>query len=55
MSKYFCFQKLLDNAQQYFAFTHKAKFLAHDLNINKGKGDGIKSRMPFKFFSTLRT
>ena len=41
-----------DNAQQFFAFTPQANFPAHNSNF-QGEGDGIKSRLPFKFFSTL--
>ena len=48
-----CFQKFVDNAQQYFAFTPQANFPPHDLNITEGKGDEIESRLPFKIFSTL--
>jgi hypothetical protein len=29
-----CFQKFVDNAQQYFAFTFQANFPAHNLNFH---------------------
>ena len=50
----FYFQKFVDNIQQGFACTPQANFLAHNLNFNAGKSDGIKFRLPFKTFSTLK-
>ena len=40
-------KKIVDNAQQCFAFTPQANFPAHE-----GEGDGIKFRLPFKIFLT---
>ena len=48
----FGYKKFVDNAQQCLAFTPQANFPRHDLNF-EGEGDGIKSRLPFKIFSTL--
>ena len=45
--------KFVDNAQQCFAFTPQANFPANSLNFTEGESDGIKSRLPFKIFSTL--
>ena len=47
-----CYQRFVDRAQQCLAFTPQANFPRHDLNF-EGEGDGIKSRLPFKKFSTL--
>ena len=49
MSKTICFQKFVDNAQQYLALHHKPRIWI----FTEGEGDGIKSRIPFKIFSTL--
>ena len=43
-------------AGQCFAFTLQENFTSHNLNFylkGEGEGDGIKSRLPFKIFSTL--
>ena len=42
------------NAQQCFAFTPQTNFPTHNLNyFTDGEGNGIKSRLSFKKFSTL--
>ena len=45
----FCFQKFVDNAQLCFAFTPQENFPAHNFIFTEGDGDGIQSRLPFKF------
>ena len=52
--KVFCFQKFVYNAQQCFAFTPQADFPSYNLNFIEGESDEIKSRPPFKIFSTLK-
>ena len=52
--KVFCFQKFVYNAQQCFAFTPQADFPSYSLNFIEGESDEIKSRPPFKIFSTLK-
>ena len=49
----FCFQKFVDNSQQCFDFTPQAKFQPIIWIFTDSEGDGIKSRLPFKIFSTL--
>ena len=50
----FCFQKFVDNAQQYSALTPQPNFRTHNLIFfSEGEGDGIKTRLPFRIFSTL--
>ena len=51
----FCFQKLVDNAQQCFALHLKQTFPPIIWIFTKGEGHGIKFRLPFKIFSTLST
>ena len=50
-----CFQMFVDNAQQCFAFTPQANFPPFIWIFSEDEGDGIKSRLPFKIFSTLLT
>ena len=53
------FVSKVDNAQQCFAFAPQAHCPTNNLNFHwrwsQGEGDGIKCRLPFKIFSTLRT
>ena len=53
VNNFFCFQKFADNAKQCFALTPQANFPNNNLNFTEGEGDGIKSRILFKIFSTL--
>ena len=39
----------VDNAQLCFAFTPQENFPAHNFIFTEGDGDGIQSRLPFKF------
>ena len=45
----FCFQKFVDKAQQYFAFTPQTNFPNHNLNFHWKWRDWL----PFEMFSTL--
>ena len=47
-----CFQKFVENAQQCFAFTPQANFLAQKFEFSL-KVKVIESSIPFKIFSTL--
>ena len=42
-----------NKTQQCFAFKPQTKFPAYNLNFTESEGDEIKSRLPFKIFSTL--
>ena len=55
MSTNFLFSKVCWQYRQCFAFTPKSNFPAHNLNFHWRRRfkSGIKSRLPFKIFSTL--
>ena len=52
--KLFVFKNFVYNVQHCFAFTLKQTFPHRIWIFIEGEGDGIKSRLPFKFFSTLK-
>ena len=53
MSTTFLFSKVCDNAQQCLPFHLKQTFPPIIWIFTEGEGDGIKSRLPSKIFSTL--
>ena len=48
----FCFQKFVDNAQQYLHLHLKQTFPPIIWIITEGEGDQIDSRQPYRIFST---
>ena len=52
-NKLFVFKSLLTTPSNVLPSHHKQTFLAIISVFTEGEGDGIKSRLPFKTFSTL--